>query len=171
MEAIVAIIQVIGGLLGVWLGHRLQKQQTVESPRLQKQQTVESPVVQNHVSPVYITASRAAVIRDVGVLLLLTALGGVIIATAKPGTNFEENIAAMALSNMIFGTIGFTISGSRITGNRWRHLFIVAVVLWLVSLLNVLLLGVDIITWFYAIPSILVMMGIGGALSYRFNRP
>lgn len=112
--------------------------------------------------------SIAAVIRDVGVLLLLTAIGGFIIGIARPVADIEDLTVALAVSNVLLGTIGYTISGSRTSGKRWRHLIIVAVGLWLSSLMN-LMFGLGILQWIAAIPMILVIMGVGGAISYIFN--
>lgn len=154
--SIPAVLGGIFSLFGVWLGHHLQNKQKVESTAVQSQ------------DPSHMQLSIPAVIRDVGVLVLLTGIGGFIIGFARPGADIEDLTAAIAVSNMLLGTIGFTISGSHTSGKRWRHLFIVAVGLWLSSLMN-LMLGLSILHWIAAIPVILVMMGVGGAISYIFN--
>jgi len=155
--SIPAVLGGIFSLFGVWLGHHLQNKQKAEST-----------AVQSQANPSHMKLSIPAVIRDVGVLLLLTGIGGFIVGVARPGADIEDLTAAIAVSNILLSTIGFTISGSRTSGKRWKHLFIVAVGLWLSSLIN-LLFGISILLWIAAIPMILVVMGVGGATSYIFN--
>ena len=110
--------------------------------------------------------------------MFFTAIGGFIAGYAANEATWPAQAAfpvnAIALSNVIFLTISFIIIGSRITGPRWKHLVIVAVVCWLVSALNMIFfqstLNATWLMWFQSLLLILVTMGVGGGLSYIFNR-
>jgi len=109
-----------------------------------------------------------SVIRDVVIIWILTALGGFVVGvTGAPDDNLMTGIA---FANIIFGIVGFTISGGMAKINRWRHLFIVAIGVWLVGIINVFIMPVTIISWFFGFIFIAFMMVIGGGLSYLFVR-
>ncbi len=110
------------------------------------------------------------VARDVAIVFVLTFLGGLVVGFTSSLTGGEVNVLAIALSNIIFGTVGFTISGCIVKINRFRHLYQVALGVWLLSLVNVALGLVDIQQWLVSILSVLLMMGMGGGLSYLFVR-
>ena len=110
------------------------------------------------------------VARDVGIVFVLTFLGGLVVGFTTSLMGAEVNILAIALSNIIFGTVGFTISGCIVKTNRFKHLYQVALGVWLLSLINVAFGMVDIQQWLVSILSVLLMMGMGGGLSYLFVR-
>ncbi len=110
------------------------------------------------------------VARDVGIVFMLTFLGGLVVGFTASLTGAETNITAIALSNIVFGTVGFTISGCIVKLNRFKHLSQVALGVWLLSLINVAFGLVDIQQWLASILSVLLMMGLGGGLSYLFVR-
>ena len=111
-----------------------------------------------------------ALARDVGIVFVLTFLGGLVVGFTSSLTGVEVNILAIALSNIVFGTVGFTISGCIVKTNRFRHLYQVALGVWLLSFINVAFGMVDIQRWLVSILSVLLMMGMGGGLSYLFVR-
>ncbi|MGH7260808.1 MAG: hypothetical protein ACREI9_09025 [Nitrospiraceae bacterium] len=108
--------------------------------------------------------------RDVGIVFVLTFIGGLVVGFTSSLTGAEVNILAIALSNIVFGTVGFTISGCIVKINRFKHLYRVALGVWLLSLMNVAFGMVDIQQWLVSILSVLLMMGMGGGLSYLFVR-
>ena len=63
------------------------------------------------------------VARDVGIVFVLTFLGGLVVGLTSGLTGAEVNVIAIALSNIVFGTVGFTISGCIVKINRFRHLY------------------------------------------------
>ena len=109
-----------------------------------------------------------AVIRDVVIIWVLTALAGFTIGVT--GVEGDSYIVGLAFANIIFGVVGFCISGCLAKSNRWKHLCIVALGVWLVSLINVLAASITLLSWFLGVILIYIMMGIGGSISYIFAR-
>jgi hypothetical protein len=112
---------------------------------------------------------QGAIARDVVILWVLTFMGGFVVrvAGASPGTPlFME---ALFVSNTIFSILGFTISGWLVGGRRWKHLLVVALLVWLTGLIN-LFFGFTFIEWLGSIVALLVFMAIGGGLSYLFRK-
>lgn len=77
----------------------------------------------------------------------------------------RSSVAALATSNLLLGTVAFTIAGCLTPLRRWRHLGFVAGGAWLMSLINVAFLGVSISEWIGGAIAIALMMGLGGAIS------
>jgi len=77
-------------------------------------------------------------------------------------------MGAIVVSNLVFGVIGFTISGCLVRVERFKHLTIVAVGVWLAGLVNVVFMGFPIGQWVAGIFLAFLMMGIGGAVSFLF---
>ncbi len=159
METLIGTVisALIGGgftLIGIRYKHHLENQQ------------ITSPSAPSFA--VTASVNIGAVIRDVGIIWLLTAAAGFIVGVATSPD--EEATAAVAFGNIIFGTIGFVISGSRVHGDRWKHLFAVAIALWLSGIINIFLLGMGFGYWIVSLFLILLMMATGGGISYVFNR-
>ena len=111
------------------------------------------------------------VLRDVIVVTLLSCLGGFIVGFASTsGHNSPRYIYSLALSNGLFLTIGFTISGYLAIGNRWRHLAIVAAIIWAVSIFNVIFFEFTIIKWLATAIVVAIFALIGGGISLLFKR-
>jgi hypothetical protein len=110
-----------------------------------------------------------AVIRDVLIIFALTYLSGFVIGLsgAAKGANY---LAAIAIGNIIFSIVGFTISGALARTNRFKHLVQVALGVWLLGLINIFLVGTTIKAWALSVIFIVIAMGIGGLLSYLFAR-
>ena len=159
---------IIGGiftLLGIWLTNYLQNRPKVVQS---------SPTA---VGPSTSTASVATssirigpVIRDVGIIWILTGFAGLVLGMAMGGSDRDSLLAAAGLGNIIFGTIGFIISGSLVKANKWKHLFAVAIGLWLSSFINIFIIGVGVGQWVASLFLVLIMMLVGGLISYIFNR-
>jgi len=111
--------------------------------------------------------SIGAVARDVAIIWVLTFAGGVIAGVA--GGDPSQRMIAIAVSNILFSIIGFIIVGCLVGGRRWKHLFVVTFILWVTSLVNILF-GVGLGQWLFALPLTLILMGIGGGISYIFRR-
>lgn len=111
------------------------------------------------------------IVRDVTIIWVLTLLGGMVVGAAGSRQNTETvwTTTGVALSNVLFGIVGFCISGCLAKGNRWKHLGYVALFVWLTSIVNVFL-GLPFEQWLSAVYVPFLLMGVGGGLSYLFNR-
>jgi hypothetical protein len=77
---------------------------------------------------------------------------------------------AIGLGNLLFGTAAFTLIGCISPPGRWRHLFYVAVFTWLSSAVNIVLIGAAVDQWLLSSIAVLIMMAVGGGLSFLFKR-
>jgi FtsH-binding integral membrane protein len=96
-------------------------------------------------------------------------MGGFVVRVAGAGPGTPLIMEALFVSNTIFSILGFTISGCLVGGRRWKHLLVVALLVWLTGLIN-LFFGVTFIEWLFSIVALLVFMAIGGGLSYLFRK-
>lgn len=111
------------------------------------------------------------IVRDVTIIWVLTSLGGMVAGVAGPRQNTETvwTTTGVVLSNVLFGIVGFCISGCLAKGNRWKHLGCVAFFVWLTSIVNVFL-GFPFEQWLSGVYLPFLLMGVGGGLSYLFKR-
>jgi len=109
------------------------------------------------------------ILRDIVIIVALTFIGGFVIGLAAAPTS-SRGMLAIAASNLLLGTVGFVISGCLAVGSRWHHLAYVGLGVWVAGLLNVLLFGFGIVQWFFSVIAVVLMMGLGGAISYAFKR-
>jgi hypothetical protein len=111
-----------------------------------------------------------AVVRDVSIVVGLVLVSSFAAAQLIQATGEEVTALVIGLSNFFWGTVGFTISGCLAKMQRFKHLLIVAIGLWLVSFVNVAMGLTPVQMWAAGFLLILVMMGLGGGLSYLFVR-
>ena len=79
--------------------------------------------------------------------------------------NWPEVVSVLLMSTLLV-TVGFCISGCLTIKNRWKHLFLVALVVWLFHFLpNLLFRPFNVLSFASSITSIVVTMVIGGVLS------
>jgi len=111
------------------------------------------------------------IVRDVVIVWVLTAMGGFVagVATGGPQRDAQRFMLALMVSNLLLGTVAFTIAGCLAPPARWRHLGLVALGAWITSLIN-LLFGVTIVQWIGGAVFMAFIMGLGGAVSYAFKR-
>lgn len=111
------------------------------------------------------------ILRDVGIVFGLTLLGGFVIGVATAGSpRGPMYVAAIAISNLLFSTVGFFIAGCLTIENRWKHLALVGLGVWLASLVNVVFVGTTIIQWIFASIFVAITMGIGGGAAALVRR-
>ena len=72
----------------------------------------------------------------------------------------------LVISNLLLGTVAFTIVGCLAPAPRWRHLRYVALGSWLTSVINVLFFHVAIPHWIASAFFIAIIMSIGGGISH-----
>lgn len=113
-------------------------------------------------------AQLIAVARDVSIVFGLVVASSFAAAWIIEAMGQDVTALVIGLSNIFWGTVGFTISGCLAKVRRFRHLFMVAIGLWLVSFVNVAMGLTPLSAWAAGFVLILVMMGIGGGLSYLF---
>lgn len=109
-----------------------------------------------------------AIARDVSIVFGLVVASSFIAAQIIEAMGQEVTALVIGLSNIFWGTVGFAISGCLAKVRRFQHLFMVAIGLWLVSFVNVAMGLTPLPTWAAGLVLILVMMGVGGGLSYLF---
>jgi hypothetical protein len=112
-----------------------------------------------------------AVVRDVTIIFVLTFLGGLCVGifAARWTVTALQFALGIALANIVFSIVGFAISGCLAHEPRWRHLVHVAIGVWLASLINVMFFGATILNWVTSSLLIVILMGIGGGVSYVFR--
>ena len=110
------------------------------------------------------------VLRDVIIVTVLTFLGGFIVGFGSTDHSSRFYFYGLALSNTLLSIVGFTISGCLAVGNRWRHLALVAAIVWVVSIFNVIFFGLTIIQWAASAIAIAIFTLISGGISLLFKR-
>jgi hypothetical protein len=111
------------------------------------------------------------IIRDVLIIWVLTSLGGFFVGLGAGAAHIKPPIEAIGLANIICGTIGFGLIGCLTPHNRLKHLLIIGALTWITSVVNVIFFGVIILYWFLGLISILLMLLVGGGLSYLIRKP
>ena len=77
----------------------------------------------------------------------------------------------VAVSNFLLGLLGFVIAGALTRIERGRHLWMVALGVWLLGLSSVLLLGISLFQWLVSGLAIFFACLIGGAIASALFRP
>ena len=134
--------------------------------------TMETPPTSPSSPPQSGDVRIGSIIRDVVIVWVLTAMGGFVAGMATGGPQQDPNrfLIAVAISNLLLGTVAFTIAGCLAPGRRWIHLCLVALGAWLTSLINVIFFGVTLPQWISGAFFLAIIMGVGGGLSYLFKR-
>ena len=107
----------------------------------------------------------AAVVRDVVIVWGLTGSVAIVLYVAGIGTHTPNFMTIAAVGNGIFNTVGYTIVGCLVRQSRWRHMLVVTIIIWLLSLNNLFVMG-TFAMWLFALPVLLVWMAIGGGISH-----
>ena len=111
-----------------------------------------------------------AIARDVSIVFALVVVSSFAAAQIIQAMGEEATPLVIGLSNIFWGTVGFTISGCLARVQRFKHLFMVALGVWLLSFVNVAMGLTRLPVWAAGSLLILAMMGMGGGLSYLFVR-
>ena len=112
--------------------------------------------------------SWKGVIRDVLIICILTFAGALVVRTSVG--DLATRFKLFLLSNLFLQIVGFTIGGCIAKTRRIKHLFIVAIGVWIVNLLNIALGASTFTLWLVSLLPTLLMMLIGWALSFLFVR-
>jgi hypothetical protein len=121
--------------------------------------------------PAEVRVRIGPIIRDVIIVWVLTGIGGFVAGVATGGAQRDVHrfMLAIMFSNVLLGTVAFTIAGCLAPPGRWRHLGFVALGAWLTSLVNVAF-GFTFAQWLAGAIFMAVIMGLGGSISYVFKR-
>ena len=71
---------------------------------------------------------------------------------------------SISFSSFVFGIVGFTIAGALVKVSRFKHLFIVALCVWLISAAALLVAPLTLQQWLWGLPFNTVVALIGGCL-------
>lgn len=103
------------------------------------------------------------VVRDVIIVTVFLGISGFIVGFATQG---DYTDISMAVSGAFLSTLGFCLCGCLTIENRWKHLFIVAVGVWLINCsYQIPSLQFDVLAWVLNVAVIFIPMVIGGAFS------
>lgn len=103
-------------------------------------------------------------------MTVLSCLGGFIVGFASTDHSSRLYFYSLSISNSLFLTLGFTISGCLAIGNRGRHLAFVGAIVWAASIFNVIFFGFPIVMWMASIVAVAIFALIGGGISLLFKR-
>ena len=122
------------------------------------------------------TSNIKVVARDALLIFFaLTSIGGVVVVIADgDSANLMLARVAAVTSIVLFGIVGFCISGYLTPRRRWIHLLRVTACVWVLILAFFALIdlptGERIGAWFLSAVYLLVVMGIGGAISFALTK-
>ena len=110
------------------------------------------------------------VIRDVIILTVFVFLGGAIVGFACAPNPPSE--IGLSVSSLLMGTLGFWLCGYLTVENKWKHLFVVALAFLLTNYMPFFLFkSPNVYTFVTSIAFVLIMMLIGGGLSFLVKAP
>lgn len=112
------------------------------------------------------------VVRDLFIVIGMQAVGIFIVCLYRAFAGEPQSNDALGLPCLIFGIVGFAISGSLAAGNRWEHLVKVAIFTTVAyTLLSTSFLNdTSFVRLLMNVAVAFLMMGLGGALSYLFKK-
>lgn len=106
------------------------------------------------------------IIRDVIIVWVLTYIGGFILGLAGASRDTVRYQLALGVSNVLLGTVAFTISGFLAPpAKKWHHLELVALFAWLTGVMNVLFFHYTVAQWIAGALFMAIMMCAGGGIS------
>lgn len=111
------------------------------------------------------------VVRDALGIALLVAVGGLVVSSFVGTGTGGIPMPQIAVSNFLLSLIGFVIAGAMTREFRGRHLFLVALGVWLLGFTSVLLLGITVLQWAVSALAIFVACLFGGAIASALFKP
>jgi hypothetical protein len=106
--------------------------------------------------------------RDIGIIFLLTFIGGFLIPFAPVVISQNEYIKGAIIASL--GIVGFCIAGCLATVERAKHLGKLFFWVWFISVINVFVLGQAVSMWIASSVLIAYMAILGGGLSCLLTR-
>jgi len=111
------------------------------------------------------------VVRDAIGIALLVGVGGLLVSSVFGHGRGALPMPMVAVSNVLLTLLGFVVAGALTRELRGRHLLAVAVLVWLIGIVNVPLLGITIAQWVASALAIFVAYLLGGAIASALFRP
>lgn len=163
-QILVALLGLVQTLGGIWLTHHLSSNRTpIQSTKGHSNHSTRSDVLNQ--------LEVGKVIRDSGIILLFQFFVGVVIGIGASSGDLDDVTVAIAIFNLISLPIIFGVLASlKPPSIRWKHISLVAVIIWISGIAGVITGFSDIGAWVSSALFILIMMGIGGAASYLIRR-
>jgi len=117
-------------------------------------------------------------VRDIAIVWVAQNLGGLVVGFMGALLVGRNAIAdprvqmAGIFSNFIFGVVGFTIVGALARTDRFKHLLLVGLCVWLIGLSALLVIPMTLKQWFIGggLFQVLIVL-IGCGLSFLFRAP
>jgi hypothetical protein len=110
-----------------------------------------------------VTLPWRALLRDIGIIFVLTFIGGLLMPFAP--TAIKQNPYVGATVIILFGAMGFCIAGCLTKVDRFKYLGMVFLGTWFTGVINVII-GQPLSTWLASSVSVAYMAILGGGLSY-----
>jgi hypothetical protein len=165
MEVVTGLIALATALVGVWQTHLARQ------PQLGGNASVQAPAgAPQLATPAQGKLKAGTVLRDAGVIFLVTLILGMLIGVANSGSSLEELLPAIAITNILSLLVGFTIAAAAAPGNRWKHLAGVAAVIWALSIINVIIGVAPFESWILGIVLTAMCALVAGGISYIFRK-
>jgi hypothetical protein len=111
------------------------------------------------------------VVRDAVGIALLVGVGGLLVSALVGHGQGALPMPMVAASNVALTVVGFVVAGALTRELRGRHLLAVAVLVWLIGIVNVPLLGITLAQWAASALAVLVAYLLGGAIASALFRP
>lgn len=114
------------------------------------------------------------VLIDAAIVFGLTFIAGFVIGFVAAVLGGAAPPALIGLSDMLFVIVGFAYVAYRTNGRRFQHLALVALGVWLFSIINPLLGIISLPAWIFAIVPTFIFMfigaGVGIGLRHLFHK-
>ncbi|RIL04758.1 MAG: hypothetical protein DCC71_12980 [Proteobacteria bacterium] len=110
------------------------------------------------------------VVRDALGIALLVGVGGLLVANVFGTGTGNVPMPQVAASSFVLGLVGFVIAGALNRDLRGRHLWFVALGVWLLGLTSVALLGISLRQWLVSALAIFFACLFGGAIASALFR-
>jgi peptidoglycan/LPS O-acetylase OafA/YrhL len=146
-------------LFGIWYADHLSR--IHEKQPKDEQQPLRNPLLSK--SEEFISSHGGGILRDVGMIWLLTATSGFVVGFY--GLSAFDNPRLIGIFEFPFIAVGFAMSGARTPARRWRHLLADSLVLWASALINVPFGFVHPRAWLFRMPVLILLACLIGGLA------
>ena len=107
-------------------------------------------------------------IRDAGLVFAASTVAGFVLGLTTPDS--PDLIAILATTGLVIQLAGFTVAGILAGADRWRHLLVMGLVVWVLNLVNVAIGYNDLGTWFLSVIVQALVIGLTGLIATFVHR-